>query len=102
MQQYYLAKLATLNYKIAIHPGNANIRLCSQIDQIANISPMNIPSEHQKAFEELQALIEHTYALTNNLGQNLHPYKLRNIQNKAASGYIKLLLDIQYALEDTP
>ena len=34
MKQYYLGKLSDLNFRMAIHEGDANRRLASEIDKI--------------------------------------------------------------------
>lgn len=101
MLDYYHGKLAQINYKIAIHPENANIRLASQANSILVIVSEIIPKQYSKQFLELINLIEISNKKAARLGKGLHPYKLDGIYNKKAANYIKMLLDIEYALELT-
>ena len=100
MLDYYLGKLAQINYKIAIHPESANIRLTNQAGKILVISPSIIPGPYKEQFITLTQLIDESYKNAERLGKGLHPYKLKGIYNKTASNYIKLLLDIEHALEE--
>ena len=99
MSDYYLSKLARINYKIAIHPESANIRLTSQMDAILVIAPTVIPEQYRKQFQALVNLIGTSYEKAEHLGKGVHPYKLEGIYNNTASKYIKLLLDIEDYLE---
>jgi len=101
MLDYYIGKLAQANYKIAIHPDGANIRLTSQADKILLISPDVIPNKHKKEFGRLVELLGRSYKEVEQLGKGLHPYKIHGIRNATAAKYIKLLIDIQETLELT-
>jgi hypothetical protein len=100
MLGYYLGKLAQINYQIAIHPENSNIRLTSQADKILVISTSTIPEQYRKQFIKLTNLIDASYADAERMGVGLHLYKLLGIRNSTASKYIKLLLDIEFSIRD--
>jgi len=93
-----LGKLSIINYKIAIHEGDANRKLASQAVQILyKLFPSEVPKKYRKEFEELINLIEKTL---NNIHQaGLHPARIEGIRNSTASKYIKLLIEIEDYLE---
>lgn len=100
MLDYYLCKLAQINYKIAVHPERANIRLTSQADKILVISSEIVPEKFKTQFTELTDRIDASYKEAEHLGKGLTPYRLNGIYNKTATKYIKLLLDIEEELRE--
>lgn len=108
MKSCFYSKLFDINYRIAIHPGNAKERLAREARPILGKLSMCediVPDEYQKEFKELEKLLEDT--LSTLPADGLTPTRLRKIKkdrissihNATASKYIKLLLDIQYDRE---
>jgi hypothetical protein len=54
VNNYFIAKLSALNYRMAIHEGNANRRLASEAVNIYLLSPTEVPPQHQKSFNKLR------------------------------------------------
>ncbi len=96
---YYLGKLAQINYRIATHPESANTRLASQAYQILVIAPLQVPAKYKREFTSLIKLVDESCIDAQKLGKGLQPYKLNGIRNSNAAKYIKLLIDIEYDLE---
>ncbi len=98
MKNYFLGKLFDINYRIAIHEGNANRRLASQAAEILfQLAPHHklVPDQYKAGFSKLIILI-------NNLIESRGRVHVRrkSIQNRTAAKYIKLLIDIRESLED--
>jgi len=92
MKNYFIGKLFDINYRMAIHEGNANRRLASEAIKI-NLLPSNeVPDLYKKEFTKLRRLVDDTIKNLPVPGQT--PTKLGNIRNSTASRYIKLLIDI--------
>jgi hypothetical protein len=89
---YLIEKLFDINYRMAIHEGNANRRLASEAIKIKLLPTNDIPAKYKKEFSKLINLIEDT--IKNLPSPGLTPIKLGNIKNKTASKYIKLLIHI--------
>ena len=98
MSNYFLAKLSALNYRIAIHEGDANRRLASEAVNIYLLSPSEVPPQYQKSFSKLRKLIEEKMQKLS--GTGLRPTKLSKMQNKTAAQFIKLLLTIEYSMTE--
>lgn len=81
MKAYLIEKLFDINYRMAIHEGNANQRLASEAEKILLLPPSEVPERYKNEFDKLSQLVE-------------EPIKLGNIRNSTASKYIKLLIDI--------
>ncbi len=98
---YFLGKLSDILFRINIHEGTANERLASEskkiIVQLAT-NTQQVPTQYLDDFQKLIKLIEKTLKKHPNLPL-LTPCGLSGIQNRTASRYIKLLLDIQNELE---
>ena len=98
MKNYFLSKLFNINYKIAIHEGNANCRLASKAPEILfqlTTGRNFVPKKYTKNFNKLIDLIDQ---ILQHSGGRL-PVRIDGIQNKTASKYIKLLIDIEKSLE---
>ncbi|HXL57540.1 MAG TPA: hypothetical protein VN958_14850 [Chitinophagaceae bacterium] len=98
MSNYFIAKLSALNYRMAIHEGNANRRLASEAINIYLLSPTEVPLQYQKSFNKLRKLIEET--IKNLPAPGLTPTKLLRIRNRTAAEFIKLLLTVEHSLTD--
>ncbi len=98
MKTYFLAKLFDINYRIATHVGDANRRLASEAVRILFLPPNEVPDKYEAEFNKLKNLIKETIKSLSAPG--LTPSKLRKIRNSTAAKYIKLLIDIQYAIDD--
>ena len=98
MKNYFIGKLFDINYRIATHEGDANSRLASQAVRILFLSPDEVPSRYSAEFNKLKDIIEETVKSLPVPG--LTPSKLSKIRNDTAARYIKLLLDIQYSMDD--
>lgn len=99
MKNYFLAKLFDINYKIAIHEGNANRRLASKAPEILfQLAPNKrfVPNQYIKEFNRLMVLIDDTLADSD----GRLPVRINRIQNKTAAKYIKLLIDIEKSFEN--
>ena len=99
MLDYYIAKIAQINYKISIHPDDANTRLTSQADRILVVVPSVVPAQFREQFTSLIDLINVNYVNAQRLGVGLRPHKLSGINKNAAAVYIKVLIDIEHSLE---
>jgi hypothetical protein len=97
MSNYLNAKLSEINYRMAIHEGDANRRLASQAKKIYLLFPSEIPLEFKKDFEKLRKVIGLTISSLPSPG--LTPAKIRNIKNSTAAKYLKLLLTIEHKLD---
>ena len=53
MKRYFLAKLSDLNFRMAIHEGDANRRLVSEIDKLLLLRGAPIPERHKPLFNKL-------------------------------------------------
>lgn len=92
MKNYFIGKLFDINYRMAIHEGNANRRLASEAIEIHLLPSNEVPDLYKKEFIKLRSLIEET--LKNLSAPGLTPIKLGNIKCCTASKYIKLLINI--------
>ena len=97
MKGYFLEKISNINYRMAIHEGNANRRLASEAIKIRLLPTHVLPPEYEKEFAKLRSLIESTIKSTT---QGLTPVRLGKIRNSTAVKYIKLLIDIQIYFEN--
>lgn len=98
MKNYFIGKLSTINYEMAIHEGDANRRLASQAIKISLLPNDEVPHKFKIAFNALNQLIETT--LMSMPASGLIPVRLEKIKNKTASKYLKLLIDINAELCD--
>jgi hypothetical protein len=98
MKSYFKGKLSDINYRMAIHEGDANRRLASEAGKILLLPQNEVPESHKNEFKKLTQLIEDT--LKNLSAPGLTPIKLKKIQNRTAAKYIKLLIDIGDELRD--
>ena len=83
---------------MATHEGNASRRLASEAIKILLLLSVEVPSLYRKEFSKLKDIIAHT--IKNLSAPGLTPTKLRGIGNITATKYIKLLIDIEYSLQD--
>ena len=90
---YLIEKLSDINYRMAIHEGNANRRLASEAIKILLLPTSEVPDSFKKEFHKLRNLAKDTIKNLPALG--LTPTKLGNIRNKTAAKYIKILIDIE-------
>jgi len=89
---YFRSKLFDINYRMAVHEGDANRRLASEAIKILLLHLSEVPEHHKNEFNKLRQLIKETI---NGLPvSGMTPTKLKNIRNSTASKYIKLLIDI--------
>jgi hypothetical protein len=99
MKNYFLSKLFDINYRMAIHEGNANQRLASQSVKILfQLHSNEVPDKYKKDFDELKILINRTLEVLPQPG--LIPIRIKGIKNSTATKYIKLLFDIREYLEN--
>ena len=98
MRSYFLGKLSVINYKMAIHEGDANRRLASQATKILLLPSSEVPDKFKDGFENLIKLIEET--LSSMPAPGLTPVRLSRIQNKTAAKYLKLLFEIEDDMKD--
>jgi len=98
MKTYFAGKLFDINYRMATHEGDANRRLASEAIMILLLPLDEVPSQYRKQFDRLRRLIEET--IKDLPAPGLTAIKLRGIYNITAAKYVKLLLDIQYAVSD--
>jgi len=99
MKNYFYSKLFDINYRIAIHEGNASQRLASEAPKILfQLAPNYrlVPDQYKDRFTKLITLIKDT--LTGSEGRI--PSRIKGIQNRTAAKYIKLLIDIDESLRD--
>ena len=97
MKNYFHSKLFEINYRMAIHEGNANQRLASETEKILVHLKPNIkivPDQYKDKFTKLIALAENT--LKDSKGRI--PIRIKGIQNRTAAKYIKLLIDIEESI----
>ncbi|SRR5258706_12166572 len=94
MKQYFLAKLSDLNYRMAIHEGDANRRLASEIDKLLLLRGAPVPDRFKLRFDKLQILIDE--ALFRLKGTGLRPSKFHTIQSRTAVKYIEMLIAIEH------
>jgi hypothetical protein len=83
---------------MAIHPGDANRRLASEISAIMKIPPYALPAKYQRGFNQLQQLIEETVRRLPE--PELRPTHLGRIQNRTAVRFIKMLIALEYDLKN--
>jgi hypothetical protein len=93
MKLYFLEKLSNINYRIAIHEGDANRRLASEVIKIILLPFSEVPFSYKKDFLKLRKLASDT--IQNLSSPGLTPIRIKGINNKTASKYIKLLVDIE-------
>lgn len=99
MENYFLGKLSIINYKMAIHEGDANRRLASQsVEILHKLFPCAAPDKYRKNFSELISRIEKT--LENIHKSGLHPARIDGIRNSTAVKYIKLLIEMEHYLKE--
>ena len=94
MSIYLVEKLSDINRRMALHEGDANRRLASEAIKILLLPSSKVPDLYKKEFIKLRNLASET--IKNLPAPGLTPTKLGNIQNRTASKYIKLLIDILY------
>ena len=95
---YFKGKLFDINYAIAIHEGTAKRRLASVATKISfQLSEAEVPQHFQKEFCGLRSLIRNSQknSLTR---RSLKTFS--SIHNVTAAKYIKMLLDMQYFLQE--
>lgn len=85
---------------MAVHEGNANRRLASEVKMIFILPSTEVPEKYKDAFLELKNLIKD--ALQNTTVPGLTPMKLGKIKNKTAAEYIRLLYTIMEDMTDYP
>lgn len=93
MKRYYLSKLSDLNFRMSIHPDDANRRLASEIDKLLLLRNSPVPERFQKSFDKLQKLIDEALLPLRDSGT--HPSKFHAIQSRTAAKYIHLLQQIE-------
>src|SRR6476469_9575513 len=93
MKHYFLSKLSDLNYRMAIHEGDANRRLASEIDKLLLLRGAPIPQRFGARFAKFQSLIDE--ALAGRSGLAVRPPKFRAIQCRTAAKYIAMLIAIE-------
>ena len=94
MKDYFFGKLSIINYRIAIHEGDANRRLASQAVEILHkLFPSNVPDQYKKEFNSLLTHIEKTLEVIKQKG--IHPARIDRIRNSTAAKYIKMLIDLE-------
>ena len=99
MSYGFLGKLSLINYRIAIHEGDANRRLASQSVEIAfKLFPSEVPLQYKKEFNKFLSCINKT--LDTVAESCFHPVKILGIRNSTASKYIKLLIEIEDCLKE--
>ena len=98
MKTYFISKLSEINYRMAIHEGNANRRLASEAIKILLLSPSEVPEFYKNKFNKLRNLIEET--IKNLSAPGLTPIRLGKIHNSTAIKYIKLLIEIQTYIDN--
>jgi hypothetical protein len=98
MKNYFHSKLFEINYRMAIHEGNANQRLASEAPKILfQLAPNKkiVPDQYKNKFTKLIVLVENT--LKDSEGRI--PIRIKGIQNRTAVKYIKLLIDIEESIK---
>lgn len=98
ISSYLEGKLFDINYRMATHEGNANRRLASEAAKIRLLAETEVPKHYRKEFRKLLRLIENTFRQLPASG--LTPTSIRNIYNVTAAKYIKMLLDMQYYIQE--
>lgn len=98
LKSYFSGKLFDINYRIAVHEGDANHRLASEAIKIKWLPSSEVPLKYKKKYDMLIALITNT--IKGLPAPGLKPTRLRGIRNATAAKYIKMLIDIQYSLSD--
>lgn len=99
MKSYFSGKLFDINYRMAIHVGNANQRLASEAIKILLLPTSEVPARYKSEFDKLRKLIETTIKQLPESART--PSKFHKIRNSTASKYIKMLRDIQDAVSDS-
>jgi hypothetical protein len=94
--QYTLTKLSEINYRMAIHKGDANQRLTSEAENIINLILHEIPTDYRSHFDKLTDIL--TMTLNDRKSFLLKPYKIYGIRNETCSKYLALLIDIEDSL----
>lgn len=94
MKHYFLAKLSDLNFRMAIHEGDANRRLASEIDKLLLLRGSPIPERYKERFDKLQKLIDDALLPLKDSG--LRPSKFHSIRSRTAAKHIKLLIMIEH------
>jgi hypothetical protein len=95
MKSYFLGKLSEINYRMAIHEGNANERLASQSVQLQLLPSYIIPEKLRKIFDQHIERIRHG---TNYSHSGSSPAKIYHMYNKTAAKIIKDLITIEEEL----
>ena len=80
-----------------MHEGNANQRLASEAVKIRLLPSNEVPDLFKNEFNRLLTIIDDT--INNLSAPGLRPTRLGSIRNKTAIKYIKLLMDIEEALQ---
>ena len=93
MSSYFIGKLSEINYRIAIHEGNANQRLASEAGKLILLYPSEIPEVYRNDFIEFREILNETIQGLPSSG--LIPTRIKGIRNRTAAKYIKLLIDIE-------
>ena len=90
-KNFFLERLAIINYNIAIHEGNANERLASQSIKILLLPLEEVPNHYKNQFKELLKMIKDE---SKELPKGISFNKFLGKHNKTAVKYIKLLIEI--------
>ena len=98
MKQYMIEKLSEINFRMAIHLGNANARLASEARKIRLLPPSEVPEQFKPDYAELIELINEEIKNLSNSGLELS--RFTHIRNRTAAKYIKLLYDIERSVKD--
>ena len=99
MKTYFKQKLSDINYRMAVHEGDANRRLASEAIKIRLLPESEVPEKYKGEFNKLRHLINET--LKSLPASGLTPSRIRGIRNNStASKYVKLLFDIQSDLDN--
>jgi hypothetical protein len=97
--EYTLSKLSEINYRMAVHEGDANHRLASEAENIILLLPHEVPEEFRLQFDKMTGILKTT--LNGLKSFILTPYKIHGIRNVTCSKYLALLINIEDALRQT-
>lgn len=93
MKAYMLEKVSDINYRMAVHEGNANARLASEATKILLLPENTLPEQYETKLSALKKLIGLT--LQGLSAPGLTPTRLKGMQNAKAAKYIELLIEIE-------
>lgn len=97
VNHYFLSKLSEINYRMAVHEGDANHRLASEAENIVLFPSDDVPDDYRYAYEEMKTVLK---ATLKDMRFPFVPSKIRGVRNVTVVKYLALLMSIEQSLRN--